>query len=123
MDRMRDDISDTLDPTKGVVGVRTNLQRVKEVTTPNLHTNIVVLAISRCATSVKSATERDSLPLFHPPPFLFTSTTDQPITQLQPEAAAVSAGTRLLGLGTLPLVRVVIALVPLTSLGFHSDLC
>ncbi|CAM9796640.1 unnamed protein product [Laminaria digitata] len=32
MDRMLEDISDTLDPTKGEVGVCTNLQRVKEVT-------------------------------------------------------------------------------------------
>ncbi|CAN0553612.1 unnamed protein product, partial [Ectocarpus sp. 12 AP-2014] len=32
MDGILDDISDTLDPTKGEVGVRTNFQRVKDVT-------------------------------------------------------------------------------------------
>lgn len=32
MDRILDDISDTLDPSKGQVGVPTNVRRVKEVT-------------------------------------------------------------------------------------------
>lgn len=32
MDRMLDDVSDVLDPTKGEAGAPTNLERVKEVT-------------------------------------------------------------------------------------------
>ncbi|CAN0534151.1 unnamed protein product, partial [Ectocarpus sp. 8 AP-2014] len=32
MDRLLDDVSDVLDPTKGEAGAPTNLERVKEVT-------------------------------------------------------------------------------------------